>query len=241
MLITTNAIVFRRINYSESSIILNLFTEKKGLQSYIHRGGRKSKKNNVSRLFQPLAMLEIVAYYNDKSGLKTLKEAKLLHPYQNIYNDAYKRCIMMFINEVLLKSVKEEEANKPLYNFLSESFKLLDALEADTVNFHLIFLMKLSYYLGFKANIDRNAKESYFDLREGIYILFQPDHNDYLDLHLANLWQQIQKLDWQSIEEIKITNGQRRQLLNALLLFYKLHVDHFGELKSLEVLKEILV
>lgn len=127
----------------------------------------------------------------------------------------------MFLNEIVNKTVKEEAAAEELFEFLYHSLLVLDNATLDSENFHLIFLIKLSRLLGFGAS---HAHEI-----SGSRILGDEDENT-LKLLLA--------ADYGS--PVTMTNFQRRTLLELILKFYSEHLDTFGELKSISILKDIL-
>ena len=81
MLHKTQGVVFRFTNYSETSIIVNIFTSAFGLQSYIVNGARgKSGKGKIA-LYQPLTLLDLVVYHRENASILRIKEVKCIHPY----------------------------------------------------------------------------------------------------------------------------------------------------------------
>ena len=221
MLHKTPGIVFRFTKYGDTSIIVNVFTELFGLQAYIVNGVRSSSAKGKIALFQPLTLLDLVVYYKENATIKRIKESRCFHPYRSLYADVKKSTIAFFINEILNKSVKDESHAGELYQFISESLITLDNQENHYENFHLVFLIKLSRLLGFGAN-------SVTDIRSGRMV----------DSQLEEKLGEVLKAEYQSI--LKLTNVQRREVLDVLLKFYKDHLDMIGEFKSVDVLKELL-
>jgi DNA repair protein RecO (recombination protein O) len=221
MLHKTRGIVFRFTKYGETSIIVNIFTELFGIQSYIVNGVRsKSAKNRIA-LFQPMTLLDLVVYYRENASIKRIKEIKCLHPYQTVTTDVRKSAVAMFINEVLNKTVKEESHAQELCDFLIHSFIMLDTQTEGAENFHLIFLLKLSRFLGFGPQLV----------------------NEVLGARVAN--ESIEKIISQLLEAdyttpIAMTNQQRREILELLIKFYTDHIETIGELKSMQVLREVM-
>ena len=149
MLYKTRGIVFRFTKYGETSISVNIFTELFGLQGYIINSVRtKSSKNKIA-LFQPLTLLDLVVYHRANANLNRIKEVKCIHPFQSLAIDIKKSVVSMFINEIVNKTVKDESHAKEVFEFLFRSVVLLDTMNNNIENFHLIFLIKLSRYLGF--------------------------------------------------------------------------------------------
>jgi len=221
MLHKTRGIVFRFTKYGDSSIIVTIFTELFGIQTYIVNGVRSKNAKGKIALFQPLTLLDLVVYYKENASIKRIKEIKCLHQYQTVSTDIRKSSIAIFINEILNKAVKDESHTGEIFEFLLSSLILLDHQEDNLENFHLIFLIKLSRFLGFGAH---QAEEIL-----GVRML---DRNE--EEILGNL------LNADFTESISMTNEQRRNLLEAILRFYTTHIESLGEIKSIQILKEIM-
>jgi DNA repair protein RecO (recombination protein O) len=220
VLFKTSGVVFRLTKYGETSVIVNIFTSQFGLQSYIVNGVRsKSGKGRIA-LYQPLTLLDLVVYHKETGGIMRIKEVKCLYPYQNINTDVRKTTIALFIEELVTKSIKEEAQSEELCDFLIRSLMQLDTTDKPG-NFHLLFLVKLSRYLGFQP-------QSAAEVLGGRVMDY--DEEDALNRILAAGYD----------SDIPITNQQRRNILEALLRFYSMHVENFGQMKSLSVLREIL-
>lgn len=221
MLHKTRGIVFRFTKYAETSIIVTVFTAQFGLQTYIVNGVRsKSGKGRIA-LYQPLTLLDMVVYHKENATILRLKEVRCFHPYQSITSDFKKSTIALFLNEVINKAVKEQTHTQEIGEFLFDSFITLDQLTGNTENFHLIFLIRLSKLLGFGPS--RTS--------EILTPFFTGDKEELL-LH------ELLKADYLSV--IVITQLQRRNLLDVLIRFYTSHIDNFGELKSLSVVRELI-
>jgi DNA repair protein RecO (recombination protein O) len=221
MLHKTRGIVFRFTKYAESSIIVTIFTEQFGLQTYIVNSARSKSGKGKIALYQPLTLLELVVYHKENANVLRIKEVKCFHPYQTITNDFRKSTIALFLNEIVNRAVKEQSHTQELSSFLFDSFIALDSLQKNIENFHLIFLIRLSRYLGFGAH----------QPGEILTPFFKDDKEE-------NILTQLLTAEYNTI--ILITQIQRRNLLDVLLRFYTLHIDSFGEIKSLAVVRELI-
>jgi DNA repair protein RecO (recombination protein O) len=228
MLHKTRGIVISYIKYKESSIIAKIYTDKFGIQTYIENGVRSAKGKNKIALFQALTLLDLVVYHDDKKEIHRISELKCSHPFQELPYEIRKSSIALFITEILSKTLKEHTENESLFNFLSESILMLDINEKGIENFHLIFLLKLSLYLGFSPENAQEIKQQFFDYAVQLHI--SNEDLDILNLILTSGYQ----------NEISINRSHRNHLLEILLLYYRLHIEEFGEIKSLSVLKEVL-
>jgi len=221
MLHKTRGVVFRFTKYGETSIIVNIFTELFGLQSYIVNGVRSKSGKNKIALYQPLTLLDLVVYYRENANINRIKEVKCLYPYQSIPLDIKKSAAAIFINEVVNKTIKEESHALELCNFMIDSFITLDTLTARVENFHLLFLLKLSRLLGFGAHHTNEVLAGRAIAIETEQIVGQLIESDYSDF-------------------VKMTNRQRRDILDLLLKFYADHIESLGEMRSVQVLREVM-
>jgi len=229
MLQKTRGIALSYIRYRETSIISRVYTEEFGLQSYIVNSVRTAKsKNNRIALFQPLTLLDMVVYYKNDRDLHRISEVKTIYPFQSLPFEVAKSTIGMFITEMLNKVLKEEAGSPVLFRFLIDSILFLEAAQSNFENFHLAFLLKLSFFLGFGPE---GAREFEDQLRENSYA-FLPDD----DMEVALNTMVRQPLG----TPIQLTRSARNELLDALVAFYQIHVDSVGEVKSLPVLREVL-
>ena len=84
MLHKVKGLVLSYIKFKETSVIVKIFTDRFGLQSYIINSVRSSKSKNKIALLQQLSLLEMVVYKNDSKDIQRVSEFKSLVPYQEI-------------------------------------------------------------------------------------------------------------------------------------------------------------
>lgn len=236
-IIASNAIVLSSLKFGDTSLIVKCFTQQEGLKSYLVRGVLKAKKGGMKvAYFQPLTQLKIVANHNTKGALNTLKEIQVYSPYQSIYQDVVKQSIAFFLSEVVSNVIREEEANEPLYMFLETSFIWLDTHEK-IANFHLVFLLNLTRFLGFFPDV-ADAEKQGFHLLDGFFTTSIFDKN----VISGNECVQFKKLlqtNFENLESLRFTKSQRQMVLQTLITYYKLHIDSFRNPKSLDVLEAV--
>jgi DNA repair protein RecO (recombination protein O) len=226
MLHKTKGIVISFVKYKETSIIVKIYTEAFGIQTYIENGVRSTKGKNKIALFQPLTLLDLVVYHDTKKEINRISEIKCLYPYHTITVDIKKSSIGIFINEVLNNSLKEHSENIPLFNFLEDSLKYLDQHEEQIENFHLYFLINYCFYLGFGPD---NEDDVVSQLQEHAI----PVNNEEKKL--------IKELIGQDFgAKLQISKSLRIKALELMLVYYKIHVEGFGNLRSMSILKEVL-
>ncbi|MBC8035339.1 MAG: DNA repair protein RecO [Chitinophagaceae bacterium] len=244
MLHKTKGIVLRTVKYGETSLIVSIYTELFGIQSYIVNGVRKAGKKGHGKgnLFQPPSMLDLVVYQNDLSTLQRIKEFKWAYLYKGIMFDITKNSVALFMTELLQKTLKQPEPNPDLYYFIEDAFTHLDNSEgAITANYPLFFSLHLSFFLGFRMADDYSGERNILDLQEGNFVKQYPSHSGFLDGELSYITSQLLKVRQpDELVQLRLNAETRRNLLQAYQHFYSLHIADFGTLRSLPVLQEIL-
>ncbi len=242
MLYTTKGIVIHHFKYAEKSVIAKIYTEKFGLQSFILNSVRNKKSKNKAVYLQPLSLVEINAFYKEKKGLQQVKSIQLETPFISIPFNINKSSIAFFIAELLYKSIKEEEPNIKLFEFLHNSIQILDLKIDNYVNFHLIFLAHLCKHLGFQpqANNFNVSTNCFFDLQEGCFIRHPPQHQAFISPPISNVFRKVFGINFDDLESLTVNSEQRKLLLNTFLDYYNLHLSNFDNLKSIDILEEVL-
>ena len=240
----TKGIVLRTVKYGETSIIVSIFTELFGLQSYLVNGVRTPAKKGTGKavLFQPSAILDLVIYYNELKQLQRIKEFRWGHLYQHILSDVKKNAVALYMVEVLTKCLKQPESHPDLFHFVEDAFMYLDESdETVTANFPLYFALHLPVFFGFRIHDNYSGQNTFLDLQEGRFAAERPSHSYFLEDKQAAITSQLLKTQQpEELEEIKLNHDFRRNLLYQYEKYYALHLQDFGTLKTLPVLKEIL-
>jgi len=239
----TKGIVLRTVKYGETSLIVTIFTELFGVQSYIVNGVRTSSKSNKKgNCFVAGAILDFIVYHNEQKNLQRIKEFQWAYLFQQNFSDVIKNCIVLYMVELLTKCLKQPEQNTDLFNFFEDVLKELDVADKTvTANMPLYYTLQLPHFLGFKMIDNYSEKNIYLDLQEGCFESEQPNHNNYLTGEQAFVTSQLLKvLVPHELDQIKLSGDARRNLLLQYQDFYALHIPDFGQLKTLTVLHEVL-
>src|SRR4026207_2319079 len=240
----TKGIVLRAVKYGETSLVVTIFTELFGLQSYIVSGVRTSTKKGTGKanLFQPTAILDLIVYHNELKHLNRIKEFKWHYLYQHIFSNVPKNAVALFMIELLTKCLKQPEANPELFEFCEDAFMHLDESN-DTVmaNFPLFFALHLPAFFGFRINDDYSKETPILDMKEGTFVSETPHHFHFLEGKQAEVTSELLKMmQPEELEQIKLHHDFRRQLLFAYEIYYALHIQDFGTMKTLPVLREVI-
>ncbi len=228
MLFKTKGLVLSYIKYKETSIVVKIFTDYFGVQSYIVNGVRSKKSHSKIALFQSLTLLDLVVYKNDKRDLQRISEIKCLAPYQNIPFDHNKSAVAMFLAEILSKSLSTEENQFELFNFLQNSLLHFDLdISNNRNNFHLYFCLQLAHFYGLSADTKEIIKQVENWLK---------CTKSELDICTAAL----KKLENGSIgTETALSSIERKLSLYAITMFLQRNIPALQQLKSLDVIKSV--
>ena len=239
MLTKTQAIVLHSLKYGETRLIVDMFTRSMGLQSFIVSIPKSAKAKIKKQLFQPLSILETEFDSRPKVQLQKLADVRLASPFSSIPFHAHKLSISLFLAEFLYDALRGEQENEHLFDYVANSLLWLDGQQDRFSNFHLVFLMRLSRFLGFYPNLDHYQSGDYFDLRESMFQSAPPVHRDFLFPEEANKVQLMMRMDFPTMHLYRMSHDDRNRLLEVTLKYYRLHLPDFPELKSVNVLQEL--
>ena len=236
-IINTKAIVLSSLKYGDTSLIVRCFTQQEGIKTYLIRGVLKAKKGKIkAAYFQALTQLNIEANHNNKGNLNSLKEVHVINPYKSIYSNIFKQTIVLFLSEILNSTIQEEEENTRLFSFIEASLIWLDTHEKIS-NFHLLFLLNLSKYLGFYPDVS-GTESQYFNLEEGCFT-FSILGKEVISGNDLNQFKKLLGTNFDTIELIKFNKKERQQVLSIIIRYFELHLDGFRRPKSLKILETV--
>jgi len=239
MHLKTEAIVLKTYKYSETAIIAKIYTKERGLLSFMVHGVRKKKSKFRAAFFQVLQGLILEINYKEKSSLNSIKEVNILNNYFELHTNIYKSTIAQFIGEFIFKSVQEQEINLVLFDFINNSTNVLDEMPENEIgNFHIVFLLNLSRFLGFYPNNNFGTANKYFCIETGEFEIMETN-SKYFDAEQSKTLSLLLKRNYSNMKDVKISSRNRNLLLHGIILFYQNHLPEMGEIQSLEVLEAI--
>ncbi|WP_026897803.1 DNA repair protein RecO [Daejeonella oryzae] len=240
MLYKTRGIVFKTTDYSETSVVAQIFTEKFGLQSYLINGVKKPRAKINQNILQPLFLLDMVVYHKPSGGIQRIAEVRHQPAFLSIPYDIVKSSLVMFLNEVLYKSIRQQTADDVLFEFLFHAIEILDRTEQGISNFHLYFLLRLTRFLGFYPDNTLAKHSNYFDLQNGDFSIIQPPHKNIIEPEQIGKWKELINSNFDNLHLLSVSSIDRRIILAKILDYYQLHIEGFGLIKSHHVLEEVL-
>lgn len=240
MIVKTRAILLKTVKYSENSVIARFYTEEFGLESFIINNIRSKKAAINASHMQPLCLLDADIYQRGNANLQRIKELRSYPILRTVYTEMSKTSVILFMQEALNKVIIEREQNTALFGFIFNTIQWLDTVAQVPAVFPSWWLVQLSGYLGFFPHTE-SWKEGYvFMPREGIFASQMAAEPPYINTENAQNVYQLCSTAINDLHALKINAQRRRELLDHLLVYYRLHIEGFGELKSHKILAEVL-
>lgn len=240
MLQKTLGIVLHTLKYNDTSIIADIYTEVAGRASFLIKIPRSRKAMVKPVLFQPLALVEMEADFRPGSTIYKVKEAKSFYPFSTIPYDLRKSAIALFLAEFLYRAVREEAENRSLFAYLQHSIIWLDECREGFANFHLVFLMRLSRFLGLYPNLEDYHRGDYFDMANACFTSLRPQVLPHYVLpEEASRLTMLMRMNYDTMHLFAMNRAERTRCLTIMNEYYRLHLPDFPVLKSLEVLKAL--
>ncbi|MCZ2394195.1 MAG: DNA repair protein RecO [Chitinophagales bacterium] len=236
MLIKTEGIVLKTTKYSESSVIVSIFTRETGLKSYIVSGIRSAKYKSKGNIFQPLQILELDYYYHPSKSIYRIKEYRPAHIYSHLYSDIISQSIAVFSLEAVSKCIVEHEVNLALYDYFRQFLIDIESQKINLKTAPQYLLLQLCKLLGFQPYSDSTYEEKpYFNFEAGTF-------ENQISFQQITLDRKETLLFYRFLNhEIPTFNKEERlKVIEILLIYLKIHIPHFKNFTSLEILKQIL-
>lgn len=238
---TTQGIVLHYNRYNDDSAIVDIFTLSRGSIAFLVRDRRGQRKGSMhTTLLRPLNIVELVFDYRPTATLHRLQELHIAHCYTSIPYNPIKETIALFLSEFLHQVLRNEVQNEDLYHYILYNLQWFDAATEGVGNFHIAFLVRLAYYLGFWPNIKGREALPYFDLRDSTMTASEPSHNFFLKGEEEAALSKLLRINVRNMHKFRFNRQQRNRILGLLTTYYQLHVPEFRDLRSLAVLREVL-
>ena len=209
-----------------------------GRTAYMVYGINNKKSRFRPAFLQALTLVDIDVVHSTKKDIQSIKDIQISQVFTNIPFHPIRNSLALFVSEIIYRSLQHSEPDEQLYVFLEKSIMELDSCSKGLANFHLVFMLKLTRYLGFEPNSD-DTNQKYFDLMNGVYIQSKPTHQHFLNEKDTQLFLKISECNYQNMERLSMTREVRYKMLESIIDFYKLHISDFKGLNSLAILQEL--
>ena len=236
----TRAVVLHLQRCAEDKAVVTLYTEKRGVLAFLTKMSRRKHSGMHSTLLRVLNILDITYEFRPKSKLQKFDDIQVAIPFHSFPYDPIKGTVALFLGEVLYLSLRNEVKNEPLFQYLCYGLAWLDNCHRGTANFHLVFLLRMTRFLGFWPYEEEWFPGAYYDLRLCCYTKMQPAAGTFLHPEEAALLPVILRMDFLNMHLFAFNHTQRQQFLDAIMRYYHLHIPEFPEHKSAQILREVL-
>lgn len=239
MLQKIRAIVLHTLKYGDSSLVVHVYSQEVGRKTLWVRIPKSSKARAKMQQFQPLSVLDLDIEMRGNSSMAYVKEARWGLIWQSIPFHPIKSSIALFLAELLGKVLMEEVGNGPLFAYVQGALQWLDNNERPAANFHLVFMMHLTLFLGLYPNLDNYHDGDWFDLQNGTFCSTIPQHKQCVKPAETSRMCTLLRMNFENMHLFTLSREERGQILDALLTYYAIHITGSSDLKSLPVLKEL--
>ena len=235
MLLSTRGLVLHTTPYSESSVVVKVFTRQLGVRSYIIKGVRGRGGRVKQNLLQPLSCLDMVVYNNEKTDLNYVKELSQLLSHSATQPLSYsptQNALRFFMTEVLYKALREAEPMPALFDYV-------ESINSSLITHHsslpITFLLTVARHLGIEPFDNYCTREPLFDLQEGRFVSNPTETT--LSPHLSETLHHYLN---SPLSTLHSPLDERTALINALITYYHLHLSGFSHFHSHEILHTVL-
>ena len=239
MLLSSRCIVLHTLRYGDNAIIAHVLTEAAGCLTYIIRVTHARRARSPHMLFQPFALLDIAWEDHPRASMQRPKSVSVATPLVSIPYEMGKRGIALYLAEFLYHALRSEPASPSLFAYIYHSIEWLDATRGSVANFHLVFLLRLTRFLGLFPEVRTVVPGTYFDLETCAFSALKPAHPHFLTPEEAVRLPLLLRMRYETMHLFHLSAAERSRFLDLVGAYYQLHCPGFPELKSLQVLRQL--
>jgi DNA repair protein RecO (recombination protein O) len=239
MHLKTKGIVLTNMKYNDKYSIATIYTEQSGRMAYIVSKSKGKSSKIPYNLFSPLNIIELEVEHQPSREIQRIKEARNIFPFHSISQNMSKTSIVFFLSEFLSKVLKDSNDSMLIYHFISDSMQVLEMTERGVANFHLVFMLRLTKFLGFYPNMEDYQEGKLFDLLAGEFVSATPFHRHYISKGESLALSRLARITYANMHRFGFGRDDRASIIRHIVEYYRLHLENFSELKSLDVLHEL--
>ncbi|MGC9150400.1 MAG: DNA repair protein RecO [Microbacter sp.] len=239
MYLKTEAVVLRRIPYNDHAYIISFYSLENGRLDCIRYGTKVGKQNVGLAYFEPFQVVDLVIEKKVGKSLARIVEVKMSMTTGTGKMNPAKNAIAFFLSECLYRILRESTVDKALYLFIRQSVELLNTMQQEIANFHLVFLLQMTKYLGFYPNMESASNAGYFDMVNGVFVADRPTHSFFLATDESRVLMRLFRINYRNMRFFHFARHDRVRMLNLLLDYYRIHLPDFGNISSLSVLTDL--
>ncbi len=234
-------IVLNTIRYSDKHNIVHIYTDGRGLMSFVVPIGKTPSARMRNAMLMPLSLVELEAGIRNGRDLAVMRELRRNYPLATIYSDPIKNAIALFISELLAHVIQEPESNAYLFSYIEQSVKLLEEMPGQVGNFHICFLFHLGAHLGIQPNLESYHKDYWFDMTDGVFVPSAVRGHAMLQPQEAQVIHLLSRMTFSNMGVFRFNREERNRMLDLIISYYRLHNAAIGTLRSPDILKQLFV
>ncbi|MDH6307930.1 DNA repair protein RecO (recombination protein O) [Dysgonomonas sp. PFB1-18] len=235
----TRGLVLSTINYNDKYVLVQIFTESFGRVTYMVSKAKGKNTKAPKSLFSPLALLDLEVEHQASRDIQRIREARSELFLYDISGSLSKTSMAFFLSEFLSRVLRDTNDSQLLFSFLEQSVQILEITDKSIANYHLVFMLKLSHFMGFYPNLEEYRENSLFDMINGEFITYQPLHKHFLNRTDSKALSLLARISFENMHRFVFSRQDRINIINKILEYYRLHLYDFPALKSLDVLHEL--
>lgn len=170
MIVKTESVVLRSVDYSESSLIATLYTKSQGIVPVIAKGARLPK-SRFSAALTPGQVLETIYYFKPGRAVQTLSEVSYLQKLDSLRVDLHKMAISVTTLELIGQVVHEQEENSELFDWLVTLLNWINQSEEVTKQLFPYIQLRITELIGIGIQLKNRAgssvKEGWLNIESG--------------------------------------------------------------------------
>lgn len=239
MITRIKGVVLRVVKYKDTDVIVDMYTDVLGRASFAVRLPKRKTSGSGGAVWRPLSIVEFECDVRERVSLLRPRDVRVLYNYMDLPYNPFKSTVALFLSEFLCAVLRSEEGSAPLFLFLTGSLEWFDRSSEPCPDFHLVFLVRLSLFLGIYPNMEGYTRGDCFNLVSGCLCSARPAHTHFLGSSETGVMRLLLSADYSSASHLRFSRTARRRALDVLCEYYGLHVPGFPELKSLSVLESV--
>jgi DNA repair protein RecO len=243
MITHTEAIIFKSVDYQESSKIVTMFTREHGKIALMVRGVKKPK-SKFSGLIEIGNILDVVYYYKSSRSVQILSEASYAVKNKNLRSDFEKMATMTSALELISQLLHENEVNKPLFEFTKNMLTWLNEAEVQPPKIFPYLQIRLAELTGIGLQLDLanpDEQTNYLNLESGLVTTESISSHSYKltenQFRYVKIASQAQS---STLFGIPFATGELKALIETLDRYLKYHVEGLKDRKSDAIFEQIL-
>ncbi len=241
MIVSTQGIIIKSLNYRETSKIVEVFTKEDGLISLVAKGVRNNKK--TLGVLEPLNIVFVSYYKRSTTELFLLSKVETIQSFHKLLNSSQKLISGLTILELIHKTQPFGNQNINLFELTKNILNILkqdDVCPYIVITYFLIWLLKdlgIDFVEKVKQ-IEELTAFIYFDpLTGNLLNKFSNKTNlKKLNKGTINLIFDIQELSIDELNRIKVLNFNIIEFLTFFEAFLSFYLDKPFKLQTIELI-----